>query len=80
MLYIVLKHVMWGLKIYDLFRKIFKFRGFKKAFMNFAKFIIAHIFAIFKYFVKQTMYSDSPDHVLQNYLSSKLSIYLMSKF
>ena len=31
--------------------------------MNFAKFIIAHIFAIFKYFAKQTLYSDSPDYV-----------------
>ena len=34
--------------------------------MNFAKSIIAHIFGIFKYFAKQTIYSDSPDHVLQN--------------
>ena len=42
-----------------------KFRDVKKAFMNFAKSIIAHIFAIFKYFPKQTIYSNSPDHVLQ---------------
>ena len=34
--------------------------------MNFAKSVIVHIFAIFKYFGKQTIYSDSPDHVLQN--------------
>ena len=34
--------------------------------MNFAKSIIANIFAIFKYFAKQSVYSDSPDHVLQN--------------
>ena len=34
--------------------------------MNFAKSIIAHIFAMFKYLVKQTIYSDSPDHVFQN--------------
>ena len=34
--------------------------------MNFAKSMIAHIFAIFKYFAKQTTYSDSPDYVLQN--------------
>ena len=46
-------------------REIFKFRGFKKAFMNFAKFIIAHIFAIFEYFPKQTIYFDSQDNVLQ---------------
>ena len=34
--------------------------------MNFEKTIIAHIFAVLKYFAKQTIYSDSPDHVLQN--------------
>ena len=66
MLYIILKHVFWRLRIYNLFREIFKFRDFKKAFMNLAKSIIAHIFAIFEYFEKQTIYSDSPDHVLQN--------------
>ena len=77
MLYIVLKHVIWGLKMYDLFREIFKFRGFKKAFMNFAKFIIAHIFAIFKYFVKQTIYSDSADHVLQNYHTTCLNFKIL---
>ena len=36
--------------------------------MNFAKSIIARIFAIFEYFEKQTIYSDSPDHVIQNYM------------
>ena len=66
MLYIILKHVIWRLQIYNLFREIFKFRDFKKAFMNFTKSIIVHIFAIFQYFAKQTIYSDSPDHVLQN--------------
>ena len=46
---------------------MFKFRGFKKAFMNFAKFIIAHIFSIFKYFALQTIYFDTQnDDVLQN--------------
>ena len=49
-----------------LFREMFKFRDFKRAFQNFAKSIIAHIFATFKYFAKQTIYSDSPDSVLQN--------------
>ena len=34
--------------------------------MNLAKSVIAHILAIFEYFAKQTVYSDSPDHVLQN--------------
>ena len=66
MLYIILKHVFWRLQIYDLFRKIFKFRDFKKAFINLAKSIIAHIFAIFEYFAKQAIHSDSPDHVLHN--------------
>ena len=65
MLYIILKHVTWRLRTYNLFREIFKFRDFKRAFLNFAKSIIAHIFAIFKYLAKQTIYSDSPDHVLQ---------------
>ena len=35
-----------------LFREIFKSRGFKEAFMNFAETIIAYIVAIFKYFAK----------------------------
>ena len=61
LLYIILKHVIWRLRIYNLFRKIFKFRDFKRVFMNLAKSVIAHIFDIFKY-----LYSDSPDHVLQN--------------
>ena len=60
MLYIFLKHVNWRLRIYNLFCEIFKFRDFKKAVLNFAKSIIAHIFAIY------TVYSDSSDHVLQN--------------
>ena len=47
-------------------RDIFKFRGFTKAFTNFAKYIIAFIFAKFKYFAKQIIYLESPDHVLQN--------------
>ena len=58
-----LKHLIWKLRIYKLFREIFKFRDFKKAFLNFAKSVIAHILAILKHFTKQTIYSDSPDHV-----------------
>ena len=68
------KHVIYHFKardidiknIYNFLREIFKFLDFKKAFMNFAKSIIAHIFVIFNYFTKRTIYSDSPDHVLQN--------------
>ena len=65
-LYITLKRVIWRCQIYNLFREKFKFRGFTKAFWNFAKYIIAFIFAKFKYFAKQIIYLESPDHVLQN--------------
>ena len=34
--------------------------------MNFVKSVIAHIFAVFKYFEEQIIYFDSPDHALQN--------------
>ena len=40
-LYIILKRVIWRFQIYNLFREKFKFRGFTKAFTNFAKYIIA---------------------------------------
>ena len=39
-LYIILKHVIWRFQIYNLFREISKFRGFTKAFTNFAKYIM----------------------------------------
>ena len=52
--------------MYNLFREKFKFRGFTKASKNFAKYIIAFIFAKFKYFAKQIIYLESPDHPLQN--------------
>ena len=48
------------------FAKKFKFRDFIKAFKNFAKYIIAFIFAKFKYLAKQVIYLESPDHALQN--------------
>ena len=65
-LYIILKRVIWRFQIYNLFCEKFKFRGFTKAFTNFAKYIIAFIFSKFKYFAKQIIYLESPDHVLQN--------------
>ena len=40
------------------------FRGFTKAFKNFAKYIIAFIVAKFKYFAKQIIYLKSRDHPL----------------
>ena len=58
--YIILKHVIWRFQIYNLFREKLKFCGVTKAFKNFAKYIIAFIFA------KQIIYLESPDHVLQN--------------
>ena len=62
--YIILKRVIWGFEIYNLFREKFKFRGFTKAFKNFAKYIIAFIVAKFKYFAKQIIYLESRDHPL----------------
>ena len=58
--------MIWKFQIYNLFREKFKFRGFTKAFKNFAKYIIAFIFAKFKYFAKQIIYLEFPDHQLQN--------------
>ena len=55
--------------VYSVRRKlsgILKFRDLNGAFLNFTKSIPAHTFAIFKYFAKQTIYSDSPDHMLKN--------------
>ena len=43
--------------------KQLKFRDFTKAVTNFAKYVIAFIFAKFKYFAKQIIYLESPDHV-----------------
>ena len=47
--------MIWRSQIYNLFREKLKFRGFTKAFRNFAKYVIAFIFAKFKYpFILQT--------------------------
>ena len=48
--------------------------------MNFAKFIIAHIFAVFKYFSKQTIYFDSQDDVLQNDITTCLNFKSLNFF
>ena len=42
-LYIILKHVIWRFQIYNLFRKIFKFREDKSNKMYFAKFVNAFV-------------------------------------
>ena len=36
-LYIALKHIIWGFSICNYFREIFRFRGFMSTFRNFAK-------------------------------------------
>ena len=64
--YIVLKRVIWRFQIYNLFLEKSKFRGLTKEFKNFAKYIIAFIFAKFNYFAKQIIYLGSLDHPLQN--------------
>ena len=66
MLYVILKHLIWRLRIYNLFREIVKFCDLKGAFMNFVESIIAYIFAIHRYSAKQAIYSDFPDQLLQN--------------
>ena len=49
MLYIILKHVVWRFRIYNYFREIFKFRDFMNTLRNFAKSVLAHIFAKLEY-------------------------------
>ena len=63
---IALKHVIWRFRICNYFREVFKFRDFMNTLRNFAKSVFAHIFAKFKYFAKQFILRESPDHVLKN--------------
>ena len=74
-LYIILKHVIWRFQIYNLFREIFKFREdksnsvFREDKSNSVFREIRKCFrktAKFKYFAKQIIYLEFPDHVLQN--------------
>ena len=64
--HIVLKRLIWTFQIHNLFCEKFKFRRFTKALKNVAKYIIPFIFEKFKYFKKQIIYLESPDHPLQN--------------
>ena len=66
--------MIWRFQIYNLFREKFKFRGFTKAFKNFAKYIIAFISAKFKYFAKQIIYLESPDQRVLRVLLVRFSI------
>ena len=63
-LYIALKHVIWKFQICNYFCEISKFRDFVNTLRNFSKSVFAHISAKFKYFVKQLILTESPDHVL----------------
>ena len=59
-----LKHVIWRFRICNYFCEISKFRDFMNTLRNFAKSVFAHIFAKFKYFAKQLVVTEFPDHVL----------------
>ena len=63
--YVILKCVIWRFQIYNLFREKFKFLVFAYVRIS-PEYIIAFIFAKFKYFTKQIIYLESPDHALQN--------------
>ena len=63
-LYIILKHVVWRFRIYNYFRKIFKF-GENMSKNRFREISLSvHKIAKFEYFAKIIIYSKSPDHVL----------------
>ena len=63
-LYIALMHVIWRFQICYYFGEIFRFRDFMNTLRTFAKYVFAHIFAKSKYFAKQFILTESPDHVL----------------
>ena len=52
-LYIALKHVIWRFWICIYFREICKVRDFMNTLRNFAKFLFAHIFTMFKYLAEK---------------------------
>ena len=63
-LYIALKHMIWRFRICNYFCEISKFRDFINTLRNFTKFLFAHVSEKFKYFAKQFIFTESPDHVL----------------
>ena len=63
-LYIALKHVIWRFRICNYLCEISKFRDFMNTLRNFAKSVFAHMSAKLKYFAKQFILTESPDHVL----------------
>ena len=60
---IALKHVIWRFRICNYFCQKSKFRDFMNTLRDFAKYAFAHIPAKFKYFAKQFILTESPDHV-----------------
>ena len=62
--HIALKHVIWRFRICNYFCEISKFRDFMNTLRNFVESVFAHISAKFKYFAKQFILTESPDHVL----------------
>ena len=62
----LLKHVIRRFRICNYFCELFKFHNFMKVLMIFAKYIIDHKIAKFKYFAKVLTYSKSLDHVPQS--------------
>ena len=65
-LYIALKYVIWRFQLCNYVCEIFKFRDFMNTLRNFMKSVFAHILAKLKYFAKQFILMESPDHVLLN--------------
>ena len=61
---IALRHVIWKFRMCNYVHEIFRFRDFMDTLRNFSKSIFAHIFAKLKYFAKQFILTEFPDHVL----------------
>ena len=63
-LYKALKHVIWRFRICNYFREMFKLRDFIDTLNNFSKSVFIRILEKFKYLAKQSILTESPDHVL----------------
>ena len=63
-IYIALKHVICKFRICNYLCEISKFRDFMNTLRNFAKSVVAYISAKFKYFAKQVILPESPDHMI----------------
>ena len=63
-LYKALKHVIWRFRICNYFHEMFKLRDFIDTLNNFSKSVFIRILEKFKYLAKQSILTESPDHVL----------------